>query len=71
MYTMTKQYKESYTKKLSELFDKLDCIQRAIAGIRGQQSDFKAEYAEDITEIKRLLHELRRNKVWIQREGVQ
>jgi hypothetical protein len=30
--------------------------------------DFKAEYTEDITEVKRALQELRRNKIWIPRE---
>jgi hypothetical protein len=55
-------------KKFSEIHDKVDCLQRAIAMVCGQQSDFRAEYAEDITEIKRQLHELRRNKVWLAQE---
>jgi len=61
---------DSIYQKLSEIFDKVDCLQRAVARVCGQQSDFKVEYAEDMTEVKRLLHELRRNKVWTPRERV-
>ena len=31
---------------------------------------FRAEYLEDITEVKRELRQLRRNKVWVPREMV-
>jgi hypothetical protein len=59
----------SISQKLCEIFDKVDCLQRAVALVSGQQSDFKAEYAEDMTEVKRVLHELRHNKVWFPTEG--
>jgi hypothetical protein len=53
---------------LQETNDKVECLQRAVAISCESQSDFRAEYAEDIAEVKRLLQELRRNKVWISRE---
>jgi hypothetical protein len=60
----------SIYQKLAEIFDKVDCLQRAVARICGQQSDFRVEYSEDIAEVKRQIHELRRNKVWFPRESV-
>lgn len=61
---------ESHTKKLSELLDKIDCLQKAVASMCAAYHDFRAEYSEDITEIKLQLHELRRNKVSLPREAV-
>jgi hypothetical protein len=57
-------------KKFYELFDKIECLQRAVAAMCAAYHDFTAGYSEDITEVKRQLHELRRNKVWIPRERV-
>ena len=55
---------------LSEILDKVDCLQRAVAMVSGQHSDFKAEYSEDMAEVNRQLSELRRNKVWLLRERI-
>jgi hypothetical protein len=51
-------------QKLSEIFDKVDCLQRAVALLCGQTGDLKAEYTEDMTDLKRILQDLQRNKVW-------
>jgi hypothetical protein len=53
-----------------ETSDTVRSLQKAIAGLRQQVQDSRAEHAEDNAEIKQLLHELRRNKVWIPRERV-
>jgi hypothetical protein len=55
---------------LKEIFDHVQCLQRAIVVMCEGDRDFKAEYAEDMAELKRAVHELRRNKVWIPRESV-
>ncbi|MFL6423061.1 MAG: hypothetical protein ACJ71R_05675 [Nitrososphaeraceae archaeon] len=60
----------SIYQKIPEIFDKVDCLQRAVAAMCAAYHDFRAEYSEDITEVKRQLHELRSNKVWIPRERV-
>jgi hypothetical protein len=57
-------------KNQQETDDKVECLQRAVTIICSNQSDFKAEYSEDIAEVKRQLQELRKNKVWIPREEV-
>jgi hypothetical protein len=59
---------KSILQILHETQDKVECLQRVVAVSCESQSDFKAEYAEDIAEVKRLLQDLRRNKVWIPRE---
>jgi hypothetical protein len=41
----------------TDLVDRLDCLQRAVAGLRGQVQDFKAEYTEDIAELKQQLQQ--------------
>jgi hypothetical protein len=53
---------------LKETDDKVQCLQRAIVVMCEGFHDFRAEYLEDIAEIKQQLHELRRNKVWVSRE---
>jgi hypothetical protein len=53
-----------------ETYDNVHSLQKAIAGLREQVRDFRAEYCEDSVEVKRLLQELRRNKVWLPRENV-
>jgi hypothetical protein len=53
-----------------ELLDKTECVQKAIAAMRSDTQDFRVEYSEDISEVKRALHELRRNITWISRERV-
>ena len=60
----------SVYKMVSELADQLHSVQRAIAAVRGEQSDFKAEYLEGMSEVKRALQELRSNKVWLPRERI-
>jgi hypothetical protein len=54
---------------LKEIFDRVQCLQRAIVVMCKGYHDFKAEYAEDIAELKRALQDLR-NKVWLAREAV-
>lgn len=53
---------------LKDTYDRVQCLQRAIAAICASHHDFKAEYSEDMAEVKRALQELRRNKIWIPRE---
>ena len=55
--------------QISEILDRIDCLQRAIAGVRGQHANFRAEYGDDITEIKRQLYQLRKNKEWVPMGG--
>jgi hypothetical protein len=55
---------------ICELSDRIDCLQRAMAMLCAQFLDFKAESLEDNAELKRMLHELRKNKVWIERGRV-
>jgi hypothetical protein len=55
---------------LKETYNRVQCLQRAIVMMCAAYRDFRAEYSEDITEVKRQLNELRRNKVWILKEGV-
>jgi hypothetical protein len=55
---------------LKEIFDRVQCLQRATVVMCAGHHDFKAEYTEDITELKRAIQELRRNKVWIPRERI-
>jgi tyrosine-protein phosphatase YwqE len=55
---------------VKEIYDRVQCLQRAVVAMCAGSHDFKAEYQEDITEIKRQLSELRRNKVWITSERV-
>jgi hypothetical protein len=55
-------------KKQDETEDKIQCLQRAMAMLCGQVSDFKAEHYEDSAELKQRLDDLSRNKVWIPRE---
>jgi peptidoglycan hydrolase CwlO-like protein len=50
----------------TEIDDKIESLQKAIAGLRGQLEDFRAEQREDNAELKRLLREVR----WISRESV-
>jgi hypothetical protein len=53
---------------LRETYDHINCLQRAVAVMCEGFHDFRAEYAEDITEVKWQLQELRKNKVWFPRE---
>jgi phage shock protein A len=53
-----------------ELLDKTECVQKAIAAMRSDIQDFRAEYSEDMAEVKRELRQLRSNKVWIPRKRV-
>lgn len=53
---------------LKETYDRVQCLHRAVVVMCAGHHDFKAEYTEDITEVKRALQELRRNKIWIPRE---
>lgn len=55
-------------QKLSEIFDKVDCLQRAVALVCGQTSDFKAQCTEDMTELKRILQDFQRNEIRLCRE---
>lgn len=66
-----KYFSDSIHTKFDDIVLRIDALQRAVAGVcgGGQTSNFKAEYREDITEVKRLLHFLRKNKAWISREG--
>jgi hypothetical protein len=54
----------------NETNDILHCLQLAIAGLRAQVEDFRAEQEEDISAITWQLQELRKNKVWIERGRV-
>ena len=56
-------------KNQRETHDRIECLQRAMATMCAAYHDFRAEYLEDIAEVKRALHELRRNKVWVARES--
>ena len=56
-------------KNQKETVDNVHSIQKAVAGLREQVQDSRAEHCEDNAEIKRLLQELRRNNVWLPREG--
>lgn len=47
----------------------IQSLQKAIAGLREQVEDFRAEHLEDSAEVKRQLQDLKRNKAWIYREG--
>ena len=53
------------SQKLNELIDRLDCLHRAVAAMRGDQNDFRVEHHEDISQINSELAKLRRNKVWL------
>jgi hypothetical protein len=53
---------------LREVFDRVQCLQRAIVVMCEGRCDFKAEYAEDIAELKCKLQDLGRNKVWVARD---
>jgi hypothetical protein len=53
-----------------ETFDRVQCLQRAILVMCEGHHDFKTEYARDMTELKRKLQDLGRNKVWIPRERI-
>jgi hypothetical protein len=55
-------------KNQGETQANLRSLQKAVAGLREQVEDFRAEQVEDNEEIKRQLQELRRNKVWLPRE---
>jgi hypothetical protein len=57
-------------KKQKETDANIQSLQKAIAGLREQVEDFRAEQLEDNEEIKRQLNEVRRNKVWFPRERV-
>jgi peptidoglycan hydrolase CwlO-like protein len=51
-------------KNQQETDDKVESLQKAIAGLRKQVEDLGAEHTEDNVELKRLLREVR----WISRE---
>lgn len=55
---------------ISDLDDKVGYVQKAIAGLREQIADFKEEYSEDTTDLKRQLQDLDKNRTWIAREGL-
>jgi hypothetical protein len=57
-------------KNQQETHDNIRSLQKSIAGLREQVEDFRAEHSEDYAEVKCLLHDLRRNKVWIPRERI-
>jgi hypothetical protein len=50
--------------------DYVHSLQKSVAGLRQQVQVFRAEHYEDNAEVKRLLHELCRNKVWLSKEAV-
>jgi hypothetical protein len=53
------------SQKLNELIDRLDCLHRAVAAMRGDQNHFRLEHHKDILQINSELAKLRRNKVWL------
>src|SRR5690349_9299171 len=55
---------------LREVFDRVQCLQRAIVVMCEGHRGFKAEYVEDMAELKRKLQDLGTNKVWIPRERI-
>ncbi len=55
---------------LKEIYHNLHSLQKAVAGLREQVQDFSAEHCHDNAEVKRLLLEFRRSKVWLSREAV-
>jgi peptidoglycan hydrolase CwlO-like protein len=57
-------------KNQKEADNYVHSLQKAVAGLREQVQDSRAEQAEDNAEVKRLLQELRRNKVWIPTEQI-
>jgi hypothetical protein len=55
---------------LKEIYHNLHSLQKAVAGLHEQVQDFSAENCHDNAEVKRLLLEFRRSKVWLSREAV-
>jgi hypothetical protein len=55
-------------QKQQEIDNKVECLQRALAGLREQVEDFRAEQSEDLVEVRYRLQELGRNKVWMPKE---
>src|SRR5438046_2281438 len=39
------------SQKLNEIIDRLDCLHRAVAAMRGDQNDFRLEHHKDISQI--------------------
>jgi hypothetical protein len=62
---MIDEVNKTRSVKVIELLDQINCVQRAISALRDQQNDFKAEYLEDISEVKWRLAELCHYKVWL------
>ena len=52
---------------LKEILDQLCCLHKAVCAARADQQDFRAEYMENMGEVKAQLQKLWRNKVWIPR----
>lgn len=44
--------------RLEEIDVKIDSLQKALAGFRGQVEDFKAEHHEDLEDLRKRLWEL-------------
>jgi hypothetical protein len=55
-------------KNQKETDDTIRSLQKSIAGLREQVQDSRAEHAEDISEVKQILHDLRRNMVLLSHE---
>jgi len=55
-------------KNQQETNENVHSLQKATAGLREQLEDFRAEQTEDNAEFRRMLTEVKRNKVWIPRE---
>ncbi|MFL6422387.1 MAG: hypothetical protein ACJ71R_02205 [Nitrososphaeraceae archaeon] len=55
-------------KNQQETQDIMRSTQKSIASLHERIRDFRVEDAEHNEELERLLHDLRRNQVWISRE---
>jgi hypothetical protein len=53
----------------SELHYIIRSVQKAIAAMRSDMQDLRAEYSEDMAEVKQELRQLRRNAAWISRDA--
>jgi predicted transcriptional regulator len=56
-------------KSQQETNENVHSLQKAVASLREQVQDL-AEHCKDNAEVKRLLLEFRRSKVWLSREAV-
>jgi hypothetical protein len=63
------QGNKRFSKGDREILDVLRSMQKTLADMRGDFSDFKAEHEEDMNQTNQKLDFLRRKKAWISTES--